>query len=72
VVMFNFTPAVFRRLYDLYPGRAKARFDAGRELDVLRAYAARAGRELDFSRGIFSQNNLPGTQYFKVSCPRII
>ncbi|NLE91227.1 MAG: [FeFe] hydrogenase H-cluster radical SAM maturase HydE [Elusimicrobia bacterium] len=54
VVMFSFTPAVFRRLYDLYPGRSKARFDAGRELDGLRAYAARTDRKLDFSRGDFN------------------
>ncbi len=52
VVMLNFTPAVYRRLYSLYPGRAdKAGEEPAGALERLRVYAAASGRELDLSRG---------------------
>ncbi len=51
VIMPNFTPAKFRRLYEIYPGRRCVDEPAGACCACLEGIASSCGRSLDYSRG---------------------
>jgi biotin synthase len=51
VIMPNFTPAAYKRLYDIYPGRRGHDRTPARIVEEIALLARRMGRTLDFSRG---------------------
>lgn len=51
VIMPNFTPAPYRTLYEIYPGKCSAGEVARGRVACAAAVAAAAGRRLDFGRG---------------------